>query len=156
MKKFDVDNIRDILLFHNNRPIMEATTGNVVNLAHLVLMDETIETVTLCGSSKFKEQFDQANQRLTLLGKIVIPMGVYGHLLSDAEKKEKFTDEVKEKLDQLHYRKIDLSDSIYVINLDGYIGESTRKEIEYATNTGKRVQYLEPIDDEGNTIYQYK
>lgn len=144
MSRNDIDLCRDILQFHKNTPIRDNITGNVVNLASLVIADKSIERVTLCGSSKFKEQFDQANERLTLQGKIVIPMGVYGHLMSDEEKKEKFTDEVKTKLDQLHFRKIDLSDSIYVVNVGGYIGESTKKEIEYATSTGKRVEYLEP------------
>lgn len=143
IKSIMIDNVELFLQSITNVRI-KAITLSDENLASLVIADKSIERVTLCGSSKFKEQFDQANERLTLQGKIVIPMGVYGHLMSDEEKKEKFTDEVKTKLDQLHFRKIDLSDSIYVVNVGGYIGESTKKEIEYATSTGKRVEYLEP------------
>lgn len=105
---------------------------------------DNIQVVTLCGSSKFKVEFDKANEKLTLAGYIVISMGVFGHLMSDEERAINFTDEVKDKLDILHYRKIDRSDSIYVINLNGYIGSSTRKEIEYARSKGKQIGYLEP------------
>jgi len=47
-------------------------------------------------------------------------------------------------LDDMHKRKIDMADSIFVINVGGYIGESTRSEIEYAKKNGRGVQYLEP------------
>ena len=50
---------------------------------------------------------------------------------------------VKIRLDVLHFRKIDLSDEIFVLNVGGYIGESTSREIEYAKSTGKAVWYLE-------------
>ena len=97
--------------------------------------------VTLCGSTRFKEQFLEAQKRLTLEGNIVISVGLFGH----SGDEEVWTEGTKEMLDNMHKRKIDMADSIYVINVGGYIGESTRSEIEYATRNGKEVEYLEPL-----------
>ena len=94
--------------------------------------------VTLCGSPRFKEQFMQAQKELTLQGCIVISVGLFGHA-GDAEV---WTEGTKAMLDDMHLRKIDLADEIFVINVDGYIGESTRREIAYAKQTGKPVRYL--------------
>ena len=94
--------------------------------------------VTLCGSTRFKEQFMQAQKELTLQGCIVISVGLFGHS-GDAEV---WTEGTKAMLDDMHLRKIDLADEIFVINVDGYIGESTRREIAYAKQTGKPVRYL--------------
>ncbi len=96
--------------------------------------------VTLCGSTRFKEQFLEAQKRLTLEGNIVISVGLFGH----SGDQEVWTEGTKEMLDDMHKRKIDMADSIFVINVGGYIGESTRSEIEYAQQNGKRIQYLEP------------
>ena len=98
--------------------------------------------VTLCGSTSFKDEFYEAQKRLTLEGKIVISVGLFGHS-GDAEV---WTPGTKEMLDDMHKRKIDMADSIYVINVGGYIGSSTRSEIEYALQTGKRVEYLEETE----------
>jgi hypothetical protein len=98
--------------------------------------------ITLCGSTRFKEQFLEAQKRLTLEGNIVISVGLFGHSGDD----EVWTPGTKEMLDDMHKRKIDMADGIFVINVDGYIGESTRSEIEYAKKTGKTVKYLQPID----------
>ena len=95
--------------------------------------------ITLCGSTRFKEQFLQAQKRLTLEGNIVISVGLFGHSGDD----EVWTVGAKEMLDDMHKRKIDMADAIYVINVGGYIGESTRSEIEYAKRNGKEVLYLE-------------
>ncbi len=95
--------------------------------------------ITLCGSTRFKEQFLEAQKRLTLAGNIVISVGLFGH----SGDKEVWTEGTKEMLDDMHKRKIDMADAIYVINVGGYIGESTRSEIEYAREQGKRVLYLE-------------
>ena len=103
---------------------------------------ETIpKVITLCGSTKFKEQFMEVQEKLTLEGNIVISVGLFGH--SDNKYGTIITKEVKNMLDELHKRKIDLSDEIFVINVGGYIGESTRGEIEYALDKGKIVRYLE-------------
>ncbi len=96
--------------------------------------------ITLCGSTRFKEQFLEAQKRLTLEGNIVISVGLFGHSGDD----EVWTEGTKEMLDNMHKRKIDMADAIYVINVGGYIGESTRSEIDYATRHGKEILYLEP------------
>ena len=98
--------------------------------------------ITLCGSTRFKEQFMAVQKKLTLEGNIVISVGLFGHSGDD----EVWTPGMKEMLDNMHKRKIDMADAIYVINVGGYIGESTRSEIEYALRNGKRVYYLEPLD----------
>lgn len=95
--------------------------------------------ITLCGSTKFKEQYLEAQKRLTLEGNIVISVGLFGHSGDD----EVWTEGTKAMLDDMHKRKIDLADEIFVVNVDGYIGESTRSEIEYAKANGKVVKYLE-------------
>ncbi len=97
------------------------------------------KVITLCGSTKFKDAFLQAQKRLTLEGNIVISVGLFGHS-GDAEV---FTEGVKEMLDDMHKRKIDMADEIFVINVGGYIGSSTRSEIAYALEKGKPVRYLE-------------
>lgn len=95
--------------------------------------------ITLCGSSRFKEQFLEAQKRLTLEGNIVISVGLFGH----SGDNEVWTSGTKEMLDNMHKRKIDMADAIYVINVGGYIGESTRSEIDYAEKNGKGIIYLE-------------
>lgn len=95
--------------------------------------------ITLCGSTRFKEQFLEAQKRLTLEGNIVISVGLFGHSGDDGV----WTPGTKEMLDNMHKRKIDMADAIYVINVGGYIGSSTRSEIEYAEKHGKTIMYLE-------------
>ena len=97
--------------------------------------------ITLCGSTKFKDAFLEQQKRLTLEGNIVISVGLFGH----AGDEEVWTPGTKEMLDDMHKRKIDLADGIFVINVGGYIGESTRSEIEYAVEHGKTVEYLEQV-----------
>ena len=100
------------------------------------------KVITLCGSTRFKEQFLEAQKRLTLEGNIVISVGLFGH----SGDEEAWTEGTKAMLDDMHKRKIDMSDEIYVINVGGYIGDSTRAEIEYAKRNGRDVRYLEKID----------
>lgn len=102
-------------------------------------MISNYKIVTLCGSTRFKDQFLEVQKKLTLQGCIVISVGLFGH----SGDNEVFTDGVKEMLDDIHKRKIDLADEIFVINVGGYIGSSTKSEIEYAIKTGKKVNYLE-------------
>jgi len=100
------------------------------------------KVITLCGSTKFKEEFIRVQKELTLLGYIVISVGCFGH------SGDVFTEEQKIMLDDMHKRKIDMSDEIYVINKDGYVGKSTLSEIEYAMKTDKDVNYMEcPSND---------
>ena len=102
--------------------------------------------VTLCGSTRFKKEFMEVQKKLTLDGNIVISVGLFGHS-GDSEvwdgMDEGTLTKTKEMLDDMHKCKIDMSDSIYVINVGGYIGDSTRSEIEYALAHGKKVDYLE-------------
>ena len=103
-------------------------------------MIQNYKIVTLCGSTRFKEQFLEAQKHLTLEGCIVISVGLFGHSGDD----DVWKPGVKEMLDDMHLRKIDLADEVFVINVGGYIGESTRREIAYAEKRGKTVKYLEP------------
>ena len=105
----------------------------------LPLSSRKYRVITLCGSTRFKEQFLEAQKRLTIAGNIVISVGLFGHSGDD----EVWTEGTKEMLDDMHKRKIDMADGIYVINVGGYIGQSTRSEIDYALAHGKTVEYLE-------------
>ncbi len=95
--------------------------------------------VTLCGSTKFKEEFLQVQKDLTLKGNIVISVGMFGY----SGDNEVWKEDTKEMLDDMHKRKIDMASEIFVINKGGYIGSSTKSEIEYAKSSGKRIRYLE-------------
>jgi hypothetical protein len=86
------------------------------------------KVVTLCGSTKFKDQFFEIQKELTLSGYIVISVGLFGH----SGDNEVWNEGTKEMLDDMHKRKIDMADEIFVINVNGYIGNSTKSEIEYA------------------------
>lgn len=114
-------------------------------------MQGKYKVITLCGSTRFKDAFMEAQKRLTLEGNIVISVGLFGHS-GDSEVWENMDEgtltETKKMLDDMHKRKIDMSDEIYVINVGGYIGESTRSEIAYAEKTGKMVRYLEDCTKE--------
>lgn len=96
------------------------------------------KVITLCGSTRFKDEFQETQKRLTLEGNIIISVGLFGHS-GDNEVGDANT---KEMLDNMHKRKIDMADEIFVINKDGYIGSSTKSEIEYAIKTNKKVNYL--------------
>ena len=104
------------------------------------------KVITLCGSTRFKDEFIEAQKRLTLQGCIVISVGLFGHS-GDTEVWDNMDEgeltKTKEMLDDMHKRKIDMADGIYVINVGNYIGDSTRSEIEYAKATGKTIEYLE-------------
>ena len=97
------------------------------------------KVITLCGSTRFKEQFLEVQKKLTLEGNIVISVGLFGH----AGDNEVWIEETKAMLDRMHLAKIDLADEIFVINVDNYIGDSTRNEIAYAKSKGKSVNFLE-------------
>jgi hypothetical protein len=102
--------------------------------------------VCLCGSTRFYEEFQQWNFALTMQGHIVLSVGFYPHAQDEVHGEDKgVTAEQKVALDELHKRKIDLADEVFVINVGGYIGDSTRSEIEYAMVHDKNVTYLEPV-----------
>lgn len=102
-------------------------------------MIDKYKIITLCGSTRFKDEFIEVQKKLTLEGNIVISVGLFGH----SGDNEVWADGTKEMLDDMHKRKIDLSDEIFVINVGDYIGSSTKSEIEYAAKTGKKINYLE-------------
>ena len=97
------------------------------------------KVITLCGSTRFKDEFIKAQKELTLQGNIVISVGMFGH----SGDNEIWTDDTKDMLDDMHKRKIDMADEIFVINVGGYIGTSTKSEIEYAKVKGKNINYLD-------------
>ena len=109
-------------------------------------MAKKYPVITLCGSTRFKDEFLEVQKRLTLEGNIVISVGLFGHS-GDEEvwdgMDEGTLSKTKEMLDDMHKRKIDMADEIFVINVGGYIGDSTRSEIDYAIEHGKKVRYLE-------------
>jgi hypothetical protein len=105
-------------------------------------MIKNYKVVSLCGSTRFKEQYMEVQKQLTLKGCIVISVGLFGH----SGDEEVWKPGTKEMLDDMHLRKIDMADEIFVINVGGYIGESTKREIAYAEEKGKKVNYLEPVN----------
>jgi len=100
------------------------------------------EIVCLCGSTRFMDAFHAAGWQLTLQGKIVLSVGVCKH--AEDHGGEALGQEVADRLDELHFRKIELADRTHILNVGGYIGESTRKELNYARSLGKPVTFLEP------------
>lgn len=99
--------------------------------------------VCLCGSTRFSEAYQDANLRETLAGRIVLSIGCNTKSDDDLVKAGMIVN--KEALDTLHLFKIDLAEEILVLNVGGYIGESTRREIEYAQMTGKNVRFLQTV-----------
>ena len=112
---------------------------------HRIAVIPQTKIICLCGSTKFKDAFTKAQLDETLAGKIVLTIGcnmksdteIFGHL-----DKQEF-DAIKLRLDDLHKRKIDLADEVMILNVGGYIGESTRSELNYALKLGKPIKYLE-------------
>lgn len=103
--------------------------------------------VTLCGSTRFMDQFFKSGWEETLAGRIVLSVGV---VVRDEKLSSQLPNDhlgehfgVKNLLDEIHFRKIDLSDEILVLNVDGYIGASTQREIAYALATDKLVRFLD-------------
>ena len=105
--------------------------------------------ITLCGSTRFRDEFTRINKELTLQGNVVISVGLFGHS-GDSEVWENMDEgtltKTKIMLDDIHRQKIDMADEIFVINVGGYIGESTRGEIEYAKTHNKKITYLEEVE----------
>jgi len=104
---------------------------------------EEMNVITLCGSTKYKDEFLMINKWLTLQGNIVISVSMFGHV-----DKEPLTQDEKITLDAIHKGKIDIANEIFVINVNGYIGESTKKEIEYADSKGKKIRFLTDEKDD--------
>lgn len=105
--------------------------------------------VCLCGSTRFYEVFQRINYEETMAGKIVLSVGFYPHTQKQAHGEDVgCTPEQKQALDELHLRKIDLADEVFVLNVGGYVGESTSREIRYAVEKGRRLRWLEESSSE--------
>ena len=120
-------------------PVTHVEDGATSTWHAIVLPADRPPIVCLCGSTRFRDEFARANRDLTNEGHIVLAPGVFGH------SGDPMTDEQKQLLDDLHRRKIDLADSVYVVNPGGYVGPSTRSEIDYAAEREKPIRYLEPV-----------
>lgn len=107
-------------------------------------LDSFPTIVCLCGSTRFSQTFHEANLRETLAGKIVLSIGCDFKSDTDLLLAGTLTNTDKERLDQLHLRKIDLSNEVLILNVGGYIGDSTMRELTYAKAQGKRIRFLEP------------
>ena len=103
--------------------------------------------ICLCGSTRFYKTFQKANYEETMKGNIVLSVGFFPHSAQQVHGENiGITPEQKIKLDELHKRKIDLADEILILNVNQYIGDSTRSEMEYALSLGNKVvSFLEPI-----------
>ena len=119
----------------SEKVFFEAGFFDVASLLYTILSPSAI----IVASNAFME----TQKRLTLEGNIVISVGLFGH----SGDNEVWTAGTKEMLDDMHKRKIDMADEIFIINVGGYIGSSTRSEIEYAKENGKPIIYLEPDPD---------
>ena len=95
-----------------------------------------MKVITICGSMRFEKQMIKIARDLEFQDWCVIQC-VY------SIDKTQITEKQLLQLANAHYKKIDISDAIYVVNVGGYIGSSCKKEIEYALNHGKEVIYLE-------------
>ena len=108
-------------------------------------MSKKYPVITLCGSTKFRNEFLRVQQDLTLQGNIVLSVFFFDKEVFENMDERTFT-KTKGMLDDMHKRKIDMADEIFVINVGGYIGDSTKSEIEYAKEKNKKVNYLESVE----------
>lgn len=99
-----------------------------------------IKVITICGSMRYSKEMMKIAEQLELKDGYAVIQCVYN---VDGQKYEGFDASI---LDKIHRKKIDISDAIYVVNIDGYIGNSTKNEIEYAKNNGKEIIYHESIN----------
>lgn len=134
-------------IVHDDFPVLRARFDIALRAVERADPGPTI--VCLCGSTRFMDAFFEAGWEFTLQGKIVLSVGVCKHVDADGgHGAEALGQDVADRLDELHKRKIDLADEVFVLNVGGYIGDSTRSEIEYATEIGKPIQYLEDVADQ--------
>ncbi|XEC96589.1 hypothetical protein AB6A23_08625 [Paenibacillus tarimensis] len=110
-----------------------------------------MKVITLCGSTKFKEQFEKANAYLTLQGNVVISLGMF-----EQSEEIEITEELEALFGKIHLKKIDMADEVFIIDVNGYIGDSTRKEVEYAKSLGKAIRYFSETDISLNGLLSEK
>jgi hypothetical protein len=119
--------------------------SEITALRQQVVQEEKMpEIVCICGSGRFLKEMHKVEERLTLEGKIVLMIGVNTKDVARTENLEKY----KPMLDELHLRKIDLSDAVLIVAVNNYIGESTKREIEYATSKNKKIEYYTPTEEQ--------
>ena len=94
--------------------------------------------VTICGSMRFEKKMQEIARNLEIKNGYCVLQPIYKVAKAKVE-----TYEELENIYKSHLKKIDMSNAIYVVNVGGYIGESTRQEIEYAQSTGKKIFYHE-------------
>lgn len=112
----------------------------------LLSLPEVPTIVCLCGSTRFYKEFQRANYEETMAGRIVLSIGFAVHSSEEAHGESLgCSPEQKVQLDQLHFRKIELADEVLILNVGGYIGHSTRNELNHALALGKVIRYLEPV-----------
>ena len=115
-------------------------------IQRVICMPEDVvlpKIVCLCGSTRFVKEFIEAQFRETFAGNIVLT--VSGFPRKPDGTRAVVSDEQKVALDILHFQKIELADEIFVINVGGYIGPSTRKEVSHALELDKVVRFLEEV-----------
>ena len=105
-----------------------------------------MKVITICSSLKYIEEIQYYTEKLELEGNCVLG------IIYPTKNKENYTPEEIRSLEIGHIKKIDLSDAIFVINKNGYIGDSVKREIEHAKRTNKEVMYLENNGTENNII----
>ena len=101
-----------------------------------------MKVVTICGSMRFAHQMQETARILEATQRYCVVQCVYN------PKKRKETWEENNNLTEAHFKKIDIADAVYVMNIGGYIGEATKEEIEYAKKQGKEIIYHEPLEEE--------
>lgn len=111
---------------------------NIPTPVPTILPDGSVQhpVITICGSTRFKDEIITAVGELTHAGWLVFPIGI-------TEESRVVDDQVKVLLNDIHQQKIRMSSAIYVVNKDGYIGESTANEIRYAQLWNRAIYYME-------------
>jgi hypothetical protein len=174
MKDFERHELNEIAYLHMflSYAVTELAHGSVANcvyrLNQLINLADTYRTrmrlstrdyevpasrpriVCLCGSTRFWRQFQESSLQETLAGRIVLSIGAARGADDDDQSFGGYSpadryDAVKVQLDALHFRKIELADEVFVLNVGGYVGESTRNEINHALTLGKPLRYLEEV-----------
>jgi len=106
-----------------------------------------MKVITVCGSLKFEQEMKYYAEKLELEGNCVLS------IIYPTKEKEKYTEEEIKELGIGHLKRIELSDAIFVVNKNGYIGNAVKREIEYAKECNKEIKYLEKIDENNNIKY---
>lgn len=156
--KLTPDDGRDLRLGDIGRIIGTHYAGYWVEFKHFggcrLMYKEQIErasefpVITLCGSTKFKDEFLQMQKYFALKGYVVLSVSLFGH----SGDSEVWDEGVKEILDQVHIQKINMADEVCIIDVDGYMGEGTIRELNHAKQTGKKISYYSELVKGGAAI----